>query len=96
MPEEAEDFTVNYLPITFRFRVCCVFAQFAGMSEGDIIRLNRMYKCRATAPAATATTTSTPPKASTAEAGGESSSDKPTQPKTSLFEMLIFKIVGKN
>ncbi|KAG5679812.1 hypothetical protein PVAND_009350 [Polypedilum vanderplanki] len=71
--------------------------QRIGMSEGDIIRLNRMYKCKAIP---TTTTATIAPKLSTTEPGVESSTVKTDktqqqQPKT-LFGMLIFKIVGKN
>jgi hypothetical protein len=70
----------------------CVCA-IAGMTEGDIIRLNRMYKCKMP--------TATEHESSPSETGVESSNNaerdkqQQQQPKT-LFGMLIFKIVGKN
>jgi hypothetical protein len=78
------------------------------MSEGDVIRLNRMYKCKQPMAASNnlpnqiASIAGTSEKSSTETAVEELSNNKPTQDKRNdtkaegIFGVLIFKTFGTN
>lgn len=76
---------VNYVPI--------IFAPSAAMSDGDVIRLNRMYKCE---PAAN-TVDNPPAQSKSTSSEMENANRQQTQTsKPSIFGMFIFKIIWGN
>lgn len=70
---------VNYLPIISPVSIA--------MSDGDVIRLNRMYKC------GPAYNTGDNPPAQAKSAPSEIENHKP---KSTIFGMFIFKIIPGN
>lgn len=78
--------------IIFIVTVC--YLLFKGMSIGDIVRLNRMYKCGApyisTMPGETTKTVSEPPK------GIVVNTKKPNATNRTIFGVLIFKSIEMN
>lgn len=76
---------VNYVPI--------IFPAAKAMSEGDVIRLNRMYHC---GPAYNSGNNPPDPlNATSNEIENQPRMEKPKQ-KSSIFGMFIFKIIPEN